>query len=82
MIRWKPSFGTQSAAGSRSVETILTSVETCRRQSRNSFEYLAVACRHFAVGKHRHCCPACERLRLAHNRYKIVEMRSGKSAWY
>ena len=36
----KLSFGTQSAAGSRFVETILTVVETCHKQSRNSFEYL------------------------------------------
>ncbi len=46
----KLSFGTQSAAGSRFVETILTVVETCHRQSRNSFEYLAAAIRaHFAA---------------------------------
>ena len=39
----KLSFGTQSATGSRFVETILTVVETCHRQSRNSFEYLTAA---------------------------------------
>jgi transposase len=39
----KLSFGTQSANGSRFVETILTVVETCHRQSRNSFEYLTAA---------------------------------------
>jgi transposase len=45
----KLSFGTQSAQGSRFVETILTVVETCHRQSRNSFEYLAAAVQaHFA----------------------------------
>jgi transposase len=45
----KLSFGTQSAKGSRFVETILTVVETCHRQSRNSFEYLAAALHaHFA----------------------------------
>jgi len=45
----KLSFGTQSAAGSRFVETILTVVETCHRQSRNSFEYLTAALQaHFA----------------------------------
>lgn len=45
----KLSFGTQSAQGSRFVETILTVVETCHRQSRNSFEYLAAAMHaHFA----------------------------------
>ena len=45
----KLSFGTQSAKGSRFVETILTVVETCHRQSRNSFEYITAAIRaHFA----------------------------------
>lgn len=45
----KLSFGTQSAAGSRFVETILTVVETCHRQSRNSFEFLTAALQaHFA----------------------------------
>lgn len=45
----KLSFGTQSAAGSRFVETILTVVETCRRQQRHSFEYLTAAiAAHFA----------------------------------
>lgn len=45
----KLSFGTQSAAGSRFVETILTVVETCRLQSRNSFDYLTTAMTaHFA----------------------------------
>jgi transposase len=45
----KLSFGTQSATGSRFVETILTVVETCHRQSRNSFEYLTAALHaHFA----------------------------------
>ena len=46
----KLSFGTQSASGSRFVETILTVVETCRRQSRNSFQYLTAAIKaHFAA---------------------------------
>lgn len=45
----KLSFGTQSAGGSRFVETILTVVETCHRQSRNSFQYLTAAIQaHFA----------------------------------
>jgi len=45
----KLSFGTQSARGSRFVETILTVVETCHRQSRNTFEYLTAALQaHFA----------------------------------
>jgi transposase len=45
----KLSFGTQSAKGSRFVETILSVVETCHRQSRNSFRYLTAAIQaHFA----------------------------------
>lgn len=39
----KLSFGTQSAAGSRFVETILTFVETCRQQRRNLFATLTEA---------------------------------------
>lgn len=39
----KLSFGTQSAAGSRFVETMLTIVETCRQQKRPVFDYLADA---------------------------------------
>lgn len=39
----KLSFGTQSAAGSRFVETMLTVIETCRQQRRNVFEYLTQA---------------------------------------
>lgn len=46
----KLSFGTQSATGSRFVETILTVIETCHRQSRSSFEYLTSALQaHFAA---------------------------------
>jgi len=45
----KLSFGTQSASGSRFVETILTVVETCHRRKRNSFEYITSAVQaHFA----------------------------------
>jgi transposase len=41
MPSWrKLSFGTQSAAGSRFVETMLTVIETCRQQNRFAFEYL------------------------------------------
>jgi transposase len=36
----KLSFGTQSAAGSRFVETLLTVVETCRQQRRNVFQHI------------------------------------------
>lgn len=45
----KLSFGTQSTRGSRFVEAILTVVETCHRQSWNSFDYLTAAIQaHFA----------------------------------
>ena len=36
----KLSFGTQSAAGSRFVETLLTTIETCRQQQRNVFAFV------------------------------------------
>ena len=39
----KLSFGTQSANGSRFVETMLTVVETCRQQRRNAFIFLTPA---------------------------------------
>ena len=40
-VSWrKLSFGTQSAAGSRFVETLLTTIETCRQQQRNVFEFV------------------------------------------
>ena len=39
----KLSFGTQSANGSRFVETMLTVVETCRQQHRNAFAFLTHA---------------------------------------
>ena len=39
----KLSFGTQSAAGSRFVETMLTVIETCRQQRRSAFDYLTAA---------------------------------------
>jgi hypothetical protein len=40
VIYRKLSFGTQSAAGSRYLERILTVSETCRLQNRNAYEYL------------------------------------------
>lgn len=44
----KLSFGTQSAAGSRFVERLLTVIETCRRAGRNTFAWLTQAVRaHF-----------------------------------
>jgi len=39
----KLSFGTQSPAGSRFVETLLTTIETCRQQQRNVFEFVTQA---------------------------------------
>jgi transposase len=39
----KLSFGTQSAAGSRFVERLLTVVETCRRQKRHTYAWLTAA---------------------------------------
>jgi transposase len=39
----KLSFGTQSASGSRFVESLLTVIETCRRQCRNAFQWLIEA---------------------------------------
>jgi transposase len=39
----KLSFGTQSAAGSRFVERLLTVAETCRRQNRDTFAWLITA---------------------------------------
>jgi transposase len=39
----KLSFGTQSASGSRFVETMLTVIETCRQQGRNVFDFLTSA---------------------------------------
>jgi hypothetical protein len=39
----KLSFGTQSASGSRFVERMLTVIETCRRQKRDVFSWLAEA---------------------------------------
>ena len=39
----KLSFGTQSASGSRFVETTLTIIEACRQQSRNVFHFITDA---------------------------------------
>ncbi len=39
----KLSFGTQSAAGSRFVETLLSVIETCRQQNRNVFAFVTEA---------------------------------------
>jgi transposase len=51
-VLWrKKSFGTQSTAGSRFVERILTVVTTLRQQSRDVLEYLAEACRSSLSGE-------------------------------
>ncbi len=39
----KLSFGTQSASGSRFVETLLSVIETCRKQDRNVFVFVTEA---------------------------------------
>ena len=39
----KLSFGTQSARGSRFVETLLTVIETCRQQDRDVFAFVTHA---------------------------------------
>ena len=47
----KLSFGTQSANGSRFVETMLTVIETCRQQRRNTFEFVTAAVRSHLSGE-------------------------------
>jgi transposase len=45
-VLWRrKSFGTQSAAGSRFVERVLTAVTTLRQQGRDVLDYLTTACR-------------------------------------
>ena len=51
----KLSFGTQSAAGSRFVERMLTVIETCRRQDRNVFAWLVEAVQARLAGQ---ACPS------------------------
>ena len=44
-VLWrKGSFGTQSAAGSRFVESMMTVVATLKQQQRHVLEYLIAAC--------------------------------------
>jgi len=44
-VLWrKGSFGTQSEAGSRFVESMMTVVSTLKQQQRNVFAYLTAAC--------------------------------------
>jgi transposase len=59
----KLSFGTQSAAGSRFVERLLTVVETCRRQKRNVLSWMIEAVEARFAGKTAFLsCPGCEPL--------------------
>lgn len=51
VIYRKLSFGTQSSAGSRYLERILTLSETCRLQNRNAYEYLIEAMEAKFAGK-------------------------------
>ncbi len=52
-VLWrKSSFGTDSDAGSRFVERILTTVATLRLQRRNVLDYVEQACRAALVGEH------------------------------
>lgn len=51
-VIWKQlSFGTQSDAGSRFVETMLTIIETCRQQKRNLFQFLCDSQNAYLAGK-------------------------------
>lgn len=47
----KLSFGTQSAAGSRFAETMLTVIETCRQQCRNVFAFVTAAVKAHLAGQ-------------------------------
>ena len=47
----KLSIGTQSARGSRFVETMLTIIETCRQQRRDAFAFAAATMTAHLAGK-------------------------------
>ena len=51
VIYRKLSFGTQSAAGSRYLERLLSVSETCRLQNRNAYQYLIEAMEAHFAGK-------------------------------
>jgi hypothetical protein len=51
VIHRKLSFGTQSAAGSRYLERVMTISETCRLQNRNAYQYLIDAMKAKFSGK-------------------------------
>jgi transposase len=59
----KLSFGTQSAAGSRFVERMLTVIETCRRQGRDTLSWLTQTVQAaINMNPHPNCFPPRERL--------------------
>ena len=61
----KLSFGTQSANGSRFVETMLTVVETCRQQDRNAIAFLTSRSKPISpTNLPHHYSPGCERLHM------------------
>ncbi len=47
----KTSYGTESEAGSRFVESILSVVATCRQQGRNALAYLTECCESYLRGE-------------------------------
>jgi transposase len=50
-VQWrKTSYGTDSAGGSRFVETMLKVVTTCRQQKRNVWAYLTACCQAYYAG--------------------------------
>jgi hypothetical protein len=50
-VMWRTvSFGTDSEAGSRFAERILTASETCRKQDRDLFSFLTQLCAAFQAG--------------------------------
>jgi len=51
-VRWRRvSFGTQSSSGSRFVERVLTTIETCKRQGRNALEFMTDSVKAMFHGK-------------------------------
>ncbi len=60
----KLSFGTQSSRGSRFVERMLSTIETCRLQNRNVYQYRTAAVQPTSpTNPPPHCSPSRERLR-------------------
>ena len=62
-VLWrKGSFGTQSDAGARFVERLLTVAMTCRQQGRSLLDYLAAVCTAAQCG---HMIPSLLPVRLS-----------------